>query len=237
MKQHLPSIESIVIYKRLSTKRERQQSSFATQDDYNRLFINQYADSAKVLAEFEEEQSGSDNNRPMLHKAIKLCQETGSTLLVAKIDRLGRDVELIASVIKKVSVRVAVMPFADNFSIHIYAALAEQELVMIRQRVRDGVRKAIARGKKPGHPNAKQHMAETVQPKGTEAVVCKADEFAEAMRKTLTNFVKARMTLSDMRHALNDMHITTQRGKAWTETGVRNVLKRLELPTSSRTAT
>lgn len=148
MQQTIEQIDQIVIYKRLSTKRERQTSSFEVQDDYINMFIAQHAPNAKVLAVFEEERSGSDGNRPMAKEAEALCRKTGATLVVAKLDRLSRDVAYIAELIKHVRLKVAVMPFATELELHIYATLAQQELKMIRERVKDGVRKAKERGKR-----------------------------------------------------------------------------------------
>ncbi|WP_404973224.1 recombinase family protein [Vibrio campbellii] len=236
MKTKVQHINKLVIYKRLSTNKEKQTSSFEVQDDYNRIFIDQHAPQAEVVAVFEEERSGGDNDRPMLKQALDLCEETGATLLVAKLDRLGRDVALVANVIKRVELKVALMPFADNFQLHIYAALAEQEMMMIRERVKDGMRKAKERGSKIGHPNAKQHMAEVVAKAGTAARSKAADERAKDLEELLAEYVSDGKTLARIAHLLNIAGRTTPRGKSFTATAVRRMLVRLGLPTNASQA-
>ncbi len=78
----------------------------------------------------------SKSNRVELNKAIDLARSENATLLVSKLDRLSRDVEFIAGLIKRVNLRVAAMPSADNFQLHIYAALAEQERAFISLRTK-----------------------------------------------------------------------------------------------------
>ena len=66
--------------------------------------------------------SGGNNERPELEAAIKLCRKTNSSLVVAKVDRLSRDVEFVAKLLKdkNLKIRVANIPNADNFTIHLF---------------------------------------------------------------------------------------------------------------------
>ena len=104
------------------------------------------------IAAYEEVQSGADNNRPELEKAIEHCRKTGATLLVAKLDRLSRRVSFIAGLLERkgLEFKVASMPNATNFQLHIYAALAEQERWFISQRTKAGLARAKERGVKLG---------------------------------------------------------------------------------------
>ncbi len=81
----------------------------------------------ELKAEFVEVESGANGDRPELRKAIDLAKRTGATLLVSKLDRLSRKVSFIAALMgdPKLSFRVASMPYADKFQLHIYAALPE----------------------------------------------------------------------------------------------------------------
>ena len=104
------------------------------------------------IARFEDVQSGGDSNRPELQKALALVRKTGAELLVAKLDRLSRKVSFIATLMddSKVKLRVASMPRADKFQLHIYAALAEQERTFISERTKAALAAAKARGVKLG---------------------------------------------------------------------------------------
>jgi DNA invertase Pin-like site-specific DNA recombinase len=143
-----------VIYRRVST--EEQGRSKLGQDAQRRdidLFLGTYAEQPfEVLADFEEVRSGTDNGRPMLTEALDLCRKTGATLLVSKLDRLSRKVAFIASLLEdpKVKLRVASMPNADNFQLHIYAALAQQERDFISLRTKAALAEAKAKGRKLG---------------------------------------------------------------------------------------
>lgn len=220
--------QSIVIYKRLSTTKERQTSSFATQDDYIGLYLDQYAPNSTVIASFEEELSGTDSTRPMLRQALDLCQQHNAILLVAKLDRLGRDVELIAAVIKRVTLKVATMPQADNFQLHIYAALAEQEVAMIRQRIKDGLQKAKERGSKVGHPDAATHMRKTVQPASGTACRARTRAVAAKANRIISDGKALGRPLWAIRDTLNQYLVPTRNGKPWTVMTVSRYARRID---------
>ena len=105
-----------------------------------------------VIKEFVEVLSGSDDSRPELFKAVSLARKEKAVLLVAKLDRLSRKVSYIAALMddKTVQFRVANLPQADNFQLHIYAALAEQERAFISQRTKAALAVAKSNGVKLG---------------------------------------------------------------------------------------
>src|SRR6266498_4846333 len=96
--------------------------------------------SVSVIAEFTEIESGKNNNRPELSKAIELVEKVDGILLIAKLDRLSRDVNFISGLMKAgVSFVACDQENATKFTIHIFAALAEQERDMIGKRTRDAL--------------------------------------------------------------------------------------------------
>ena len=106
------------------------------------LYLSTYAETPReVIAEFTDVQSGKDDNRPELQKAIALAEETGATILIAKLDRISRRVSFISAIMerKKLNLTVATMPNADKFQLHIYAALAEQEREFISLRTKQAL--------------------------------------------------------------------------------------------------
>jgi len=96
----------------------------------------------EIVAEFQDVLSGADDERPELNKALALARKTGAELLVAKLDRLSRTVSFIAKIMddKRVNLRVASMPHADKFKLHIHAALAEMERDFISARTKQHFR-------------------------------------------------------------------------------------------------
>ena len=101
--------------------------------------------------EFVEVESGKRSDRPELAKALDLAELTGSTLVVAKLDRLSRDAEFLHRLLKhKVQIVFADMPFADKVMIGVMATLAEWEREQISKRTKAALEAAKARGTKLG---------------------------------------------------------------------------------------
>lgn len=100
--------------------------------------INNYIDNDDVILNlFTEKESGRNNNRIELNKAIEFTKENDAVLLIAKLDRLSRNVAFISTLMdSKVDFKACDIPTADNFTIHIFAALAEREVGMIRERTK-----------------------------------------------------------------------------------------------------
>tara|TARA_B100000519_G_C14123450_1_gene381633 strand:- start:135 stop:761 length:627 start_codon:yes stop_codon:yes gene_type:complete len=110
--------------------------------DAQRNTISNYlkACGGDVVQEFVERVSGAKNDRVQLNKALALCKKDGHTLLVAKLDRISRRVSFIANLMEtNIQFRVADLPNADNFQLHIYSALAEQERALISRRTKEAL--------------------------------------------------------------------------------------------------
>jgi DNA invertase Pin-like site-specific DNA recombinase len=213
-----------VTYIRVSTK-EQGKSGLgldAQRTDLD-IFLKNYSEVPwEVVGEFVEEESGADDARPDLAKALELVRKTGAELLVAKLDRLSRKVSFIATLMddKKVKLRVASMPHADKFQLHIYAALAEQERDFISKRTKAALAEAKAKGKKLGG-----YRAGSLD-RRIEALKAQAD--ADAAR--VVDFIKplrgAGKSLRDIAVALAKAGIETPRGGRWSATQVMRVLER-----------
>lgn len=89
-----------------------------------------------------------------MEEALNLCRKHRASLLVQKVDRISRDMEVLARIVKdkQVQLRVASLPHADNFQIHLYGALASQEREFISQRTKAALAAAKARGVRLGNP-------------------------------------------------------------------------------------
>ena len=169
-------------------------------------------------------QSGKDNDRPELAKALDLCRQTGAELLVAKLDRLSRRVSFIAALMDdpKVTLRVASMPNADKFQLHIYAALAEQERDFISLRTKAALAAAKAKGKKLGGVRPKTEAR-------NEAIQRDAVAFARKVQPIVEPLRAAGSTLQTIATALDGSGVTTARGGKWTPMQVKRVLERLDV--------
>ena len=110
------------------------------------------AEAFKLVETFTETESGADDDRPQLTAAIERARQVKAPVIVAKLDRLSRDVAYIAGLMKsKVPFIVTELGAdTDPFLLHIYAALAEKERALICRRTKDALAAAKARGVKLG---------------------------------------------------------------------------------------
>jgi len=185
----------------------------------------------ELIKEFVEVESGKNNDRPELAKALKRCQLTGATLLVAKLDRLSRDIHFITSLEKAgIEFTVCDFPTANKFTIHIFAALAQYERELISQRTKAALGAKKARGAVLGKPeNLTRAAADQGRAKGRLAKTVKADLFAAQVGPTVQDYRTQGVSLNGIADKLNTDHILTASGKrgTWTPTAVKNLLARL----------
>ncbi|MGD0756498.1 MAG: recombinase family protein [Bacteroidales bacterium] len=94
-----------------------------------------------ILSEFVEIESGKNDNRPELQKALNLCKEKNATLVIAKLDRLSRNLSFISSLMDaKVKFICCDMPDASELTIHIFASLAQWERKRISERTKEALK-------------------------------------------------------------------------------------------------
>jgi DNA invertase Pin-like site-specific DNA recombinase len=194
------------------------------------LFLSQCCpdnDGCLEIATYTEVQSGADDSRPQLAAAIAHAKKAGAALLVAKLDRLSRRVSFIASLLedRQLNFRVACMPNADKFQLHIYAALAEQERDFISVRTKAGLAAAKARGVRLGglRPNTLTR---------NDAARDRAQAGAEALRPLLAPMVGQGYSLRRMAEALAAAGTVSRTGRPLGPSVVRTHLQRLGLAAS-----
>jgi len=217
-------MKQYVIYKRVSTADQgRSGLGLEAQQRDVDLFLANYSDVPfEIIGEFVDVQSGKDDDRPELTKAIALAKKTGAELLVAKLDRLSRRVSFIAALMeeKKLTLRVASMPTADSFQLHIYAALAEQERNFISLRTKAALAEAKAKGRKLGGMRDKTM-------KRNEVVKANANRRAENIAGIILPLRDAGKTLREIAAELDRAGVQTARGGSWSATQVQRALVRV----------
>src|SRR4051812_9431030 len=141
----------------------------------------------QLAAEFTEIESGRKNDRPELAKALATCRRVGATLIIAKLDRLARNVAFVSNLMEAGVEFVAVdFPTSNRLTIHILAAVAEHEREMISTRTKAALAAAKARGTKLGNPNGLSAEART---KGTAVAVEKRKVQAAARATDLAPII------------------------------------------------
>lgn len=185
----------------------------------------------ELVKEYIEIESGKrSDNRPVLLEALAHCKRIGATLLIAKLDRLSRNVAFIASLMDSGAEFIAVdMPTANRLTVHILAAMAEHERSLISKRTKDALQAAKARGVKLGNP---QGLPEGAQAKaveaGTKSRVQKADSYSQAMWPIIQELLEKGMSYNSIAKEMMSRRELTPRGKvSWTPTTVSNIVKRM----------
>lgn len=217
-------MQQYVIYTRVSTEDQGKSGlGLEAQERDIAVFLDKFSKVPfDIIGEFRDVQSGSDADRPELNKALDLVRRTGAELLIAKLDRLSRKVSFIATIMddKRVKLRVAQMPQADKFQLHIYAALAEQERTFISERTKAALRAAKNRGVRLGGLRDKTM-------KRNEAVQIKANAEAERLMRIIGPLKASGQSLSAIAETLDTMNVQTSRGGKWTAKQVSRVLERV----------
>jgi DNA invertase Pin-like site-specific DNA recombinase len=175
----------------------------------------------EIVAEFTEVES-SRNKRPQLNAALEACRKHKATLLIARLDRLARNVAFISNLMESRVDFVAVdMPQANRLSIHILAAVAEHEREMISKRTKEALKAAKARGVRLGNPDPipAARLANA-------ALQEQAALFHAAVKPLIQNLRLQGYTLAKIAAELNSRNVPTAQGGLWHPSTVRNILRR-----------
>lgn len=204
-----------VAYYRVSTAKQGTSGlGLAAQETAVRTFI-----AGEPIAAFTEVESGKRDDRPQLAAALAHAKRHKATLVIAKLDRLARDVHFISGLLKSgVEIRACDIPTANRMVLHIMAAVAEGEREMISERTRAALAAAKARGVRLGTPNT-QRLAQERR--------AAADAQARKLRAELAElWVAGIMNVRDIAAALNARGIPASRGGRWHPTSVQRLLAR-----------
>lgn len=182
----------------------------------------------RIVAEFVEVESGKRSDRPKLAQALKACRVHGATLIIAKLDRLARNVHFISGLMESKVDFVAVdFPQANRLTVHILAAVAEHEARMISERTKAALAAAKARGKKlggrrPGHrdPTAEERR------RGIKVRQERAQQRAADLAPIIAELRAAGVTsLRSIAAALDERGIPAAHGGTWQAASVMRLLE------------
>jgi DNA invertase Pin-like site-specific DNA recombinase len=213
-----------ISYLRISTEKQRQ-SGLGREAQQKMVADYLNGGDLQLVDEYQETESGRVNNRVQLDRALAHCRRVGATLLIAKLDRLSRNVAFIAGLMESgVPFITCDMPHARPFELHIRASLAEEEARMISERTRSALAAAKARGKRlggyRGGPVPDAQLA-------AEAHRKRADAFAVFLAPVMLDMRSRGMSLRKMAAELTKQGVKTARGGQWTAMSVSAVLARL----------
>lgn len=201
-----------VAYYRVSTDRQGK-SGLGLEAQRKAIIDHLNGNGARVLAEYTEVESGKRTSRPELIKALAACKEHKATLVIAKLDRLARNVHFVSGLMESGVEFLAVdMPYANRLTVHILAAVAEHEREMISQRTKVALAAAKARGVTLGR--ARKNRAA-------------ANAFAKGLKSVIRGLAGEGITsVRKVTEALNERGVEAPRGGRWHATSVARLLAR-----------
>jgi len=155
----------------------------------------------------------------VLQEALTLCRKHGAALLVQKVDRITRDMEVLARIVKdpQVNLKVASLPNADNFQIHLFGCLAAQEREFISTRTKAALAECKARGIRLGNPR----LAELNRTRKQQA-----RQFADQHSNLIWSLRNKGRTLREICDVLNDAGMKTAKGSMFHPIQVHRILMR-----------
>lgn len=216
-----------ISYLRVSTERQgRSGLGLEAQRAAVAAFLN--GGRSNLVAEVVEIESGKRADRPKLAEAMALCRLHNATLVIAKLDRLSRNVAFIANLIESGVEFVACdMPMANRLTIHILAAVAEHEREMISARTKAALEAARARGVRLGTP-ANLRNQDVGRAKGRARRAEIASNWIADLAPVVSEVRTAGAnSLREIAAALNARSIPAARGGEWSAVQVMRVLERI----------
>jgi DNA invertase Pin-like site-specific DNA recombinase len=197
----------------------------------------------RLVAELTEVESGKRSDRPKLAEALKQCRVHGATLIIAKLDRLARNVAFISNLMESgVEFHAVDFPQANRLTIHILAAVAEHEAKMISERTRAALAAAKKRGVKLGgqrryvigkdEAGNKIYGDSVVGPAmATRRARARRQELADAKAADLAPIIEGlqaagKTSLRAIAAGLNEAGIPAVRGGEWSAVQVQRVMSR-----------
>ena len=212
-------VNKYCVYYRVSTQRQGHSGlGLAAQREAIENYVRIHG--GIIETEFKEIESGKKNKRPDLEAAIQHCKKHKTTLLIAKLDRLSRNVHFISGLTEsKVKFVAADNPHANELMIHLLAAFAEHERKMISERTTQALRAAKARGVKLGT------YGKTLARQNKEKAYAYARELAPVIVDIKRSGYK---TYKSITEELNRRDIKTERGYPFYEGSTYRLIKRVD---------
>ena len=223
-----------VAYLRVSTQK---QGYSGLGLEAQREIIHNFLYDKNPIAEFLEVESGrkTDKGRPKLKEALEICRKTGAKLIVAKLDRLGRNLSFLSQLLESdVDIVFCDFPQANKIVLHILAAISQYEAELVATRTKQALAAKKAQGYTLGNPEHLMDKLDEAVAKSVETNKRKAEENpnnkrAAAMLKVLA---KERRTLQEMADYLNEQGFTTSKGYRFSRSSVYVLLKRYQINTN-----
>lgn len=222
-------MKTYIAYLRQSTMKQ-QLSGLGV--EAQREIIHNHVKNKPILTEYIETESGKKSNRPQLLTALAMCRKTNSVLIVAKLDRLSRNVAFTSKLLESdVEIVFCDFPQANRLILHIISSIAEYEAGLISQRTKQSLQAKKARGIKLGKSDNLMTKFEQAIHNSSRTNKAKADNNPNNMRAIalLRSLSMQGKSLSEMADLLNEQGFVTSKGCQFQITQVKRLLVRTGL--------
>lgn len=218
-------VKNYVAYYRVSTK---QQGRSGLGLEAQKTIVNQYISAnkdSKIIAEYTEIESGRKRDRQQLNLALAQCKATNSTLLIAKLDRLARNVSFIFS-LREAGIAFVACDLQDfnTLTLGIFASFAQFEAERISQRIKDALQATKARGTKLG----KTEFPASARIKATEVVRKNSMDKDIQAYKLARMFQRDNLSLNKIAQKFNELGMKTKRNGTYTAKTIANMFRMFE---------
>mgnify|MGYP003120776353 FL=1 len=209
-----------VAYYRVSTKKQGESKlGLKAQKEA----VKRYISPNDIYHEFTEVETGTNKKeRPILKEALELCKELGATLVIAKLDRLARNVQFVSSLMDSgIKFKAVDMPHANELTIHIMSAIAQNEAKVISQRIKDALAQS---DKELGTP---ANLTLEAKKKGLESILKTRRNNPRRIRAIafLKSLDYKNASLRELAAELNNNEFRTSNNKEFSATQVSRLIK------------
>lgn len=228
----VPGTPKFVAYYRVSTQKQgRSGLGLEAQQAVVRDYVAHKRGIDLVPGKYVEVETGKRNDRPKLRDALLRCRQTGATLVIAKLDRLGRNAAFLHTLRDGAVPFVACdLPDANTLTLGVMIAMAQHEREVIAKRTRDALAARKARGLPLGTPRDLSAWQPFASAAGRARQAARATDRAHDIEPMIAEARAAGcISLRAIAAHLNTAGATTPRGSAWTAAAVQRVLRRLRL--------
>jgi len=192
--------------------------------------VDKYVDSQSgiILKEYTEVETGTNKReRIEIHKAIQFAKNENAILVIAKLDRLARNVNFVSSLMDAGIEFLAVdMPTVNNFTIHIFSALAEQEAKLISSRTKLALAELKKKGVLLGNP---KNLTNEARAKGVEVIKKNAlnNDRNRQAQSIIINCKEKNMTYRQIAKYLNELNFKTRYGKQFLPSTIHQLYSKI----------
>lgn len=224
-------MEKFIGYYRVSTKHQVRTDNTSLGIESQKTAVKNFIGiNGKLIQEYIEIESGKNNNRPILEQAIREAEKSGSTLIIAKLDRLSREVGFLFQLKDRVQnsgvkIKSLDIPNMDTLNLGIYGTIAQHERETISSRTKNALAELKRRGVKLGSP---KNLTKEARVKGQLSIKRNAanNDRNRQAQAIIISCKERGMTYREIANYLNDLNFRTRYDKMFHPTTVMRLLER-----------